>query len=132
MIDYKSYAKRAIEILKGLPEAGYMTNVGTVNSTHEILQEWEDEHMIGEYPLPDWAEAYNHNYEPVLRAQLCTKDGRRMGNARIVEIIENHPMFLKETCIYKIRTDVGTEFNLMKSELDHAFYIGMFIMKPDQ
>lgn len=131
MIDYKMYANKAIKLIEQVNEDSYNVSDELAADLRNIAHDWEQDHTVGEFPLPEWAEAYNHNYEPVLRAQLCTKDGRRFGNARIVEIIDDHPLFPKDR-IYKIRTDVGTEFNLMKSELDYAFYVGMYIMKAGQ
>lgn len=131
MIDYKEFATMALALLKKLPESGYMMNVGAVDATTRLITAWDEAHEIAEYPLPEWAEAYNRNYELVLRAQLCTKDGRRTGNGRIIEIIDDHPLFPKDR-IYKVRTDVGTELNIVKSEVHEMFHVGMYIMKEGQ
>lgn len=131
MIDYKEFATMALALLKKLPESGYMMNVGTIGETNRLIESWDAAHKIDEYPLPEWAEDYNRNFDLVLRAQLCTKDGRRTGNARVVEIIDDHPLFPKDR-IYKVRTDVGTELNIVKSEVHEMFHVGMYIMKEGQ
>lgn len=132
MIDYKDFAKRAIAVLAGYPDAGYLPNVGTVASTNILLKEWEKAHEVVDYPLPDWAERYNDNRELVEGTQLCTKDGRQRGNARIISIDHNNPVFPTGSVLYKVRTDIGTEMNLLADEINSMFYIGRYILKPGQ
>lgn len=75
--------------------------------------------------LPKWATAKN-NGSLVIGAQLCTKDGRRLGNAHIVDITER--MWKKESClIYSVLTDAGTRLNLTSEEIASEFYPSEFI-----
>lgn len=132
MIDYKDFARRAMEVLKMYPDLGFMPNIGTVASTQELTQEWERAHELVDYPLPDWAERYNDNRELVEGTQLCTKDGRQRGNARIISIDHNNPVFPTGSVLYKVRTEIGNEMNLLADEINSMFYIGRYILKPGQ
>lgn len=131
MIDYKEFATMALALLKKLQAKEYAVNTRAVDVSNRLIESWDEAHKIDEYPLPEWAEDYNRNFDLVLRAQLCTKDGRRTGNARVIEIIDDHPLFPKDR-IYKVRTDIGTEMNIVKSEVYEMFNVGMYIMKEGQ
>lgn len=132
MIDYKDFAARAVKVLEAYPDIGYLTNIGTVAKTNELLDEWEKAHELVDYPLPDWAERYNDNRELIEGTQLCTKDGRQRGNARIISVDHNNPIFPSGSVLYKVCTDIGTEMNLLASEIEHMFYIGRYILKKGQ
>lgn len=132
MIDYKDFAQRAIATLAAYPENGYLPNVGTVARTNKLLEDWDEAHAEPEYPLPEWADRYNSNNELVEGTQLCTKDGRQRGNARIVSIDHNNPVFPTGSVLYKVRTDIGTEMNLLADEINSMFYIGRYILKKGQ
>lgn len=132
MIDYKDFAARAVKVLEAYPDIGYLTNIGTVAKTNELLDEWEKAHELVDYPLPDWAERYNDNRELIEGTQLCTKDGRQRGNARIISVDHNNPIFPSGSVLYKVRTDIGTEMHLLASEIEHMFYIGRYILKKGQ
>lgn len=132
MIDYKDFAARAVKVLEAYPDIGYLTNIGTVAKTNELLDEWEKAHELVDYPLPDWAERYNDNRELIEGTQLCTKDGRQRGNARIISVDHNNPIFPSGSVLYKVRTDIGTEMHLLTSEIEHMFYIGRYILKKGQ
>lgn len=128
MIDYKDYAQQAIAVLKMLPDAGYMMNVGTVSLSSTLINKWDCDHEMAEAPLPEWAESYNEYREIKERAQLCTKDGRRCGNARVIRLVT------KEQCgmsndYWFVRTDVGTTMHLLTEEVNEMFHIGDYIMK---
>lgn len=88
-------------------------------------------------PIPDWAVARNFGYELVAGAQLCTKDGRRTGNAhiitvRIVPVMENASRSNPhgETYQFECLTDAGSKFTFNASELEEAFTIGDWISDP--
>lgn len=132
MIDYKDFAHRAMAVLKAYPDLGYMTNVGTAAKTEALNREWDAAHAEPEYPLPDWAERYNDNRELIEGTQLCTKDGRQRGNARIISVDHNNPIFPTGSILYKVRTDIGTEMNLLADEINSMFYIGRYILKEGQ
>ena len=72
--------------------------------------------------LPDWATAHNLAREPVLYAQLCTRDGERMGNA----VIANVPDEMSH--VYYVITDMGSPMRLSPDELAACFTIGPYIM----
>lgn len=128
MINYKDYAQQAIAVLKMLPDAGYMMNVGTASLSSTLINKWDCDHEMAESPLPEWAESYNEHHELKERAQLCTKDGRRCGNARVLRLVT------KEQCgmtndYWLVRTDVGTTMHLLVAEVNEMFHIGHYIMK---
>lgn len=78
--------------------------------------------------LPDWAFAENLTQELVMGAQLCTKDGRKIGNAHIVQIV----LGCLGGKIYCILTDAGTPVPLSESEVHELFYVGRWISDPDE
>jgi len=82
-----------------------------------------------EEPLPEWA-TRKATGELEVGLQLCTKDGRRMGNGVIIDaytVTRYTP--LEETYeIWKIMTDMGNVVNMMKEEVDEAFYLGDYVM----
>ena len=81
-----------------------------------------------EFPLPEWAQEYNYQREPIVGAQLFTKDSSRMGNARIVDI-----QFTKDMgYLWHVRTDMGNQMKLTYSELLGAFTVGQYIMKDSE
>lgn len=82
-------------------------------------------------PTPDWAVDRNWAYELVPGAQLCTKDGRRIGNAHIVRKVlagagKNGPA----RDLYECLTDAGSMFTHSEVELLEAFTIGDWISDP--
>jgi hypothetical protein len=81
-------------------------------------------------PLPDWAVSRNWDYSLVPGAQLCTKDGRRTGNAHIVKMGEGiaaGPVFVHT---FECLTDAGSKFTFTEVELLEAFTIGDWISDP--
>lgn len=86
--------------------------------------------MLGEHemPMPEWASGLNKKEELVLNAQLCTKDGRKTGNARIVMV--TYPK--GEKALYTAMTERGNLMNLSKEEVHELFWIGPYILKDDQ
>jgi hypothetical protein len=81
-----------------------------------------------EFPLPDWAEEYNHQREPIVGAQLFTKDSARTGNARVEDVQWNE----KLGDLFHIRTDRGNFFKYTVAELQEHFTIGPYIMKDSE
>lgn len=82
--------------------------------------------MTQDNDLPEWAaERCYSNY--VRGAQLCTRDGRRCGNAHIIDIRtypypdspEDAP---KEHTYYLLLTDAGNRMELTREELDSLFF----------
>lgn len=81
--------------------------------------------------LPDWAERYDPSGTLELHRQLCTKDGRRLGNAFITKIgftLASIADFKPEPC-YTVLTDAGSQVRMIESEIHEYFYIGEYISK---
>lgn len=78
-------------------------------------------------PLPDWAEDHNIAQEPVQYAQLCTRDGKRCGNA-IISLVTVPPSADCEV-YYHVITDMGNEMRLTLRELNEMFEVGPYINK---
>ena len=81
--------------------------------------------------LPKWAERYDPSGTLELHRQLCTKDGRRLGNAFITKIgftLASIADFKPEPC-YTVLTDAGSEVRMIESEIHEYFYIGEYISK---
>ena len=80
--------------------------------------------------LPEWAERYDPSGTLELHRQLCTKDGRRLGNAFITKIGSTMSItgFKPEPC-YTVLTDAGSEVRMIESEIHEYFYIGEYISK---
>ena len=81
--------------------------------------------------LPEWALAHDTSGSLVPGRQLCTRDGRNVGNAHIISIeIKKYESIPKPLTLYVILTDAGTEFKMLDSEINERFYIGEFISDP--
>lgn len=81
--------------------------------------------------LPEWADRYDPSGTLELHRQLCTKDGRRLGNAFITKIgftLASIADFKPEAC-YTVLTDAGSEIRMIESEIHEYFYIGEYISK---
>ena len=130
MIDYKDFAERMYNAIGELIKEDELTNkvwekLSAVHSDFEFAVAFKKE-----VPLPEWAESYNEYREIKERAQLCTKDGRRCGNARVIRLVT------KEQCgmsndYWFVRTDVGTTMHLLTEEVNEMFHIGNYIMREN-
>ncbi len=76
------------------------------------------------FPLPHWAIKESNGTYMEIGAQLCTKDGRYIGNA-FVNKISKH---LKLGLLAHIITDAGTSVTMSEKELQSRFYPPKFIM----
>jgi hypothetical protein len=65
-----------------------------------------------EEPLPPFAWGLADDYGQV-GAQLCTRDGRKIGNARVMAVRQGY---------FHIKTDAGTFLRLNLEELKEFFY----------
>lgn len=74
--------------------------------------------------LPDWAERYDPSGTIEPGRQLCTKDGRRIGNAYVIELVG-----YIHGDVWSVLTDAGNKVNMLESEIRGAFYIGDYISK---
>jgi hypothetical protein len=75
-------------------------------------------------PLPEWASAFNITQEPVLFAQLYTKNGRQRGNGMIYDIGSTGVNF-------GVITDMGNTSALTREELLSIYEIGDFILNEE-
>lgn len=81
--------------------------------------------------IPDWAIDRNWAYELVPGAQLCTKDGRRTGNAHIIRMVI-HAAGPVAVPLYECLTDAGSKFTFNEVEILDAFTIGDWISDVDR
>lgn len=95
-----------------------------VNAANLALTEFE----VHLGPIPEWASSRNWDYSLVPGAQLCTKDGRRTGNAHIIDIEErDYPGQAGFITVYRCLTDAGSVFCFTKEEIEGGFYVGDWI-----
>lgn len=118
----------------------FVADHGPFSVNHENLLNakramYEFEQSFG--PVPDWAVARNFGYELVPGAQLCTRDGRRTGNAHIINTEVKQVLSLAsrtnpygELTVYNCLTDAGSKFTFTPEELETAFTIGDWISDP--
>jgi hypothetical protein len=91
-----------------------------VDLARKALDQYETE--MG--PLPDWASAWNIAQEPVLFAQLYTKNGRQRGNGMIYDIGTSGK-------VYGVITDMGNTSALSREELLNIYEIGDFVLNEE-
>lgn len=84
------------------------------------------EELINSLELPSWAVSRNDQGLLVVGAQLCTKDGRRTGNAHVIEI-DRKTYDGWEGLVYNCLTDAGNSFKFNENEIREFFHIGPFI-----
>jgi len=91
-----------------------------------------------EEPIPYWATA-KATGELVVGLQLFTKDGRRTGNAFILNVFnytnrKQHPTrdIVVDTVLYVVVTDMGNVVRLAESEIDDCYYLGDYIMDIEE
>lgn len=100
------------------------------NTTHPVvtinqpknLDDQICETLWGDEPLLEWQVARNRDGILVPGTQLCTKDGRRMGNAHIIAT-QNRDFGR----VYECLTDAGNCMTLTAKEIRTAFYIGDYV-----
>lgn len=93
--------------------------MGVLQKAHNEAKHVMDQFELELGPLPDWATAHNIAGEPVLYAQLYTRNGRAQGNGMIFHIAGS---------TFGVITDMGNTMALSRPELDQLFEIGDFIM----
>jgi len=105
------------------------------NQMKQFAQELEDWGLIKDdvlidadifdrLPHPAWATGIASQWME-LGAQLCTKDGRRMGNAVVMSVEVRDGRYF--ACIL---TDAGNELKLTETELAELFYHPEWKMNP--
>lgn len=78
-----------------------------------------------EYPLPTWASHRSSDLQ--LGSQLCTRDGRRCGNAVVAAVwINSHG-----ARIYDVITDVGNVLHAEACEVNEMFHPPEYVMKDE-
>ena len=80
--------------------------------------------IIEDEPLPPWAEKISNGNYFEIGAQLCTRDGRKIGNAFVNKI-----EFKNDLELAQIITDRGTIIYLTLPELKELFYKPRYVMK---
>lgn len=78
-----------------------------------------------DFPRPNWATGTTSG-EIALGAQLCTRDGRRIGNAVVIAWpIDRHGLFFAE-----VLTDAGTTLALTVDEVNELYWPPKWLMDP--
>lgn len=77
--------------------------------------------------LPDWAIGHNQTGDLVEGAQLCTRNGRRVGTAHIITVRKSKYV---DELVYEGLTDAGSEFVYTAREIHGAYWIGQCISNP--
>jgi hypothetical protein len=84
-----------------------------------------DKDIINAGLLPPWAIKINEGGEyMVIGAQLCTRDGSRMGNAFIYDVIND--IYFREFAV--VITDMGNSFKMTARELKESYFQPKYIM----
>lgn len=91
-------------------------------------EEYEEQYL--REVLPDWAECYDPTGTVELNRQLCTKDGRRIGNAFVTKGAGIIPSIVAIQA-WEVVTDAGNVLKLTTDEINELFYIGHYIAKPN-
>ena len=92
---------------------------------HRHEAETEIEQPEEHYFMPEWATG-RATSSTELGAQLCTRDGRRCGNA---VVMESHKVIDKPFVI--VCTDAGNLMTLSPSEVDELFHPARWLMDPN-
>lgn len=80
------------------------------------------------YPIPDWAVGLSEGNYMEAGAQLCTRNGKKIGNAYVHRIIEHEQLGQLATVV----TDVGNIVQFTLPELVEAFYPPQYVMAPNE
>jgi len=80
------------------------------------------------YPIPNWAVGLSEGNYMEAGAQLCTRDGKKTGNAYVHKITEHKKLGQLATVV----TDVGNIMQLTLPELVNMFYPPQYVMAPNE
>lgn len=123
MIEKKLYAalKRLAAEYKGLADSGDSGNWAAEEEPNYIdamaaIKDFEEE----QEPLPHWALGYNFDEAVMVGAQLFTRDGRVIGNAKVILYSENDAWI--------IQTEAGNKTTLNTVEIMNRFWIGPYLL----
>lgn len=89
-----------------------------------------DYEVLWKAQLPDWADRRilpEEDPYAVVNAQLPTRDGRRVGNARVVEAFRR---FNEEN--FSVKTDAGNQLILCRSEMEELFHPPAWVMRDEK
>lgn len=118
--DLHPYQQRLIDLINNTP---YAKPVRVSPVMIDEIPEFEDQ-------LPFWAEMAvpaGHDGYGYVRAQLCTRDGRVMGNA-VIESLEHRP---EGKTLYTVLTDMGNRIRMNYAEMADQFHAPKWVMKED-
>lgn len=90
---------------------------------------------IDDYPLPEWAVCRSTGVYMQAGAQLCTRNGQRIGNAfvhRIERRMWKYGDETKEVYVAVCFTDMGNELVLSLPEMEGLFYPPKYVMDPNE
>lgn len=93
-----------------------------------------DDFNVGDYSVPEWDFRKSDGNYMEVGAQLCTRDGRRIGNARVVEI-DNSDWALghfNPGPLVTVVSDFDSRFEFNEAELKSYFYPPKFVMKVEE
>lgn len=82
-------------------------------------------------PWPPWATGKASGSYSEYGAQLCTKDGRNIGNALIVGMA-NRVIADRTMDVVEIITDIGTRLVLTPNELEELFHVPQWTMDVER
>lgn len=97
-----------------------------VQTSEEFVEVPVSEYALNhEYPLPSWASHRSSDLQ--LGSQLCTRDGRRCGNAVVAAVrINSHG-----GRVYEVITDVGNVIHAEACEVNEMFHPPEYVMKDE-
>ena len=78
--------------------------------------------------LPFWAEKLSDGNYMEINAQLCTRDGRSFGNAKVIGL---GVIPVVQIPVAIIRTESGNEVKLTEKEMAQYFYEPKYIFKEN-
>jgi hypothetical protein len=90
--------------------------------THDDINEHD-------FPLPEWAIKQSDGTYMEVGAQLCTRDGRKCGNA-YVDRIDFHKHL--DQFVAVVVTDVDNMFRMTHDELESYFFPPKFVMDVEK
>ena len=78
-----------------------------------------------EEPIPHWAARRSDGDYMIMGTQLCTRDGRRTGNAMVMSVVADAHLGALALC----KTDAGNTLNITEGEAKEMFHKPTLILK---
>ena len=121
-----------LAIRKLLGNPGLITELDTHMQLMQLMTNYE---AMGDGPMPEYAVGLNLSGNAVIGSQLHTRDGRRVGNAYVVDIeYVDDPTDTSDVSIgmpiFLCVTDAGNRLKLTVEEVDSLFYISTLVADP--